>query len=341
MPNLGLVFQDRRVGMLPSQLEGSARESEVAEGSARHGQFKRTRWLVGLGLAVLATAAVLYWYGGRWMRKAQFGLTGAIVSKLGHTYYVQPRDKTITPVLLDWGIWERSESQEITESLRPGDTFIDAGADFGWYTVIGANAVGPRGSVIAFEPVPENLEYLRRNVAANGCNNVKVEPVALSNKPGKLTFHLDQTNLGDHSMLESRDRGGGTIEVEATTLDAYLKDNSGKIALMKIDTQGAEGYIIDGMAETLARHPEMALLIEYTPSALRQTGYDPEDFLRKFHQQGYEIRYFNVDPGRWRRGSNWQRTLPVVESQIASFARGTESSSDGYVNLILRRRRSE
>jgi FkbM family methyltransferase len=304
-------------------------------------RIKGTRRLLSLGLAILAAAAIFYWYGGRWVRKVQYGLTGSVISGLGHTYYLQPEDKTITPVLIDWGMWERSESQVLSEILHPGDTFIDVGADFGWYTVIGAKVVGPTGRVVAFEPVPGNLEYLKRNVAANKCDNVKPEALALSNKAGKLTFHLDQTNLGDHSMLESRDRVGGTLEVEATTLDEYLKDYSGKIALIKIDTQGAEGYIIDGMAETIAKHPEMAILIEYTPSALRQCGYDPEAFLRKFHQQGYEVKYFTSDPGRLRRSRNWQRTLPVAESQIASFTHDVESSSNGYANLILRRRPGE
>jgi FkbM family methyltransferase len=256
---------------------------------------------------------------------------------MGHTYYIQPHDKIITPVLLDWGVWERSESQELAETLRTGDTFIDVGGDFGWYTVIGAKAVGPTGRVIVFEPIPENLDYLRRNVAANRCENVTVEALALSNKRAKLTFHLSEKNLADHSMLESGDRSGGTLEVEATTLDEYLKDYSGKIALIKIDTQGAEGYIVDGMAQTMAMHPEMAILIEYTPSALRQTGYDPEAFVRKFHEQGYDVRYFAGDPGRLRRSWNWQRTLPVTESEIASFAKNVETSNT-YANLIIRHR---
>ncbi len=322
--------------MIQDAAEDAPQPPAAPVGTSR--KVRGTRRLLSLGLAALAVVAVLYWYGGRWIRKVQYGLTGSVISSLGHTYYIQPEDKTITPVLIDWGIWERSESQELAEVLRPGDTFVDVGADFGWYTVIGAKVVGPTGRVIAFEPVPTNFDYLKRNVAANKCDNVKPEPLALSNKAGKVTFHLDKTNLGDHSMLESQDRRGGTIEVEATTLDGYLKDYSGKIALIKIDTQGAEGYIIDGMAETIAKHPEVAILIEYTPSALRQCGYNPEAFLRKFQQQNYEIKYFATDPGRWRRPQNWQRTLPVAESQIATFAHNVESSSNGYANLILRRR---
>ena len=119
---------------------------------------RKWRWLVAIGLILLA--GVIFRYGGRVVRKVQYQLTGSVTA-LGNTYYIQPEDKMITPIVLDWGVWERSETQEVCEILHPGDTFIDVGADFGWYTVIGAKVVGPTGRVIAFEPVPRNLEFLK------------------------------------------------------------------------------------------------------------------------------------------------------------------------------------
>jgi predicted methyltransferase len=83
-------------------------------------------------------------------------------------------------VLFGHGVWERDESEEVRDILRPGDTCIDVGADFGWYSVIGAKAVGPAGRVIAFEPLPQNFEFLKRNGAANECANARIEPLALS-----------------------------------------------------------------------------------------------------------------------------------------------------------------
>jgi len=255
--------------------------------------------------------------------KIQHQLGPVEVSALGSTFYVQPEDDVITRELLKTGYWELDETLEARAILRPGDTFIDVGADFGWYTVIGAKAVGPTGRVIAFEPVPRNLEFLRRNVAANGCANAKIEPIALSNKSGKVTMHLNRTNLGNHSMLEARDRPD-SIDVQAMTLDEYLKDYSGKIALIKIDTEGAEGYILEGMRETLRKHPEMVIFMEFTPRWLQQSGYDPEAMLRQMCDQGYEIQYFLDDASK-------QRTVPVPESQISEFVKKT-----GAKNLLMR-----
>jgi FkbM family methyltransferase len=196
--------------------------------------------------------------------------------------------------------------------------------------------VGPTGRVIAFEPVPQNLEFLRRNVTANGCTNVKVEPVALSNKSEKLTFHLHRDNLAAHGRLEHPTDRAGTIDVQAITLDEYLKDDSGKINLIKIDAEGSEGHILEGMRETLRKHPEMVILMEFTPYAYRQVGYDPEAMLRQLHDQGYEINYFKAAPGRLQRLWDKQRTVPVPESQIAAFVK--KLTGDAQADLLIRKR---
>jgi FkbM family methyltransferase len=296
---------------------------------------KSWRRRVAIGFVVLA--GVVFLFRGLLVRTIQFRRTGS-VSALGNTYYIQPKDQVITQRLLTFGIWEAYETEEVREILRPGDTFIDVGADFGWYSVIGSKAVGPTGRVIAFEPVPSNLEFLRRNVAANGCANVQIEPMALSNKSEQLTFHLSSDNLGDHSRLEAKSRPTA-IDVRAIALDEYLKDDPGRIALIKIDTQGSEGYILEGMRETLRKHPEMVIIMEFTPSWLRETGYDPEAMLHKLHEQGYEIRY--LKGGKLRKGvastlGVWesQRTVPLPESQFAAFVKDNTSSAQ---DLLIRK----
>ena len=105
-------------------------------------------WLRAIGLVLLVIAVSLE--GGRCVRWFQFQLTGR-VSTLGNTYHLQARDRVITPEIIASGVWEKNQTEELREILHPGDTFIDVGADFGWYTVIGAKIVGPTGRVIAFE----------------------------------------------------------------------------------------------------------------------------------------------------------------------------------------------
>jgi FkbM family methyltransferase len=292
---------------------------------------KRARFVV-IGVAVVALSVAAYVLGGQVVRGIEYKMTGAVDTQ-GLKVYLHPNDQTITPTVIKIGTWEPNETQEMCELLRPGDTFIDVGADFGWYSLNASKAVGPKGKVIAFEPVPDNFKFLKRNFEANHCDNATAEPLAVSNKRDTLTFHLSQSNLGDHSMLNASDRPGN-LKVQAVSLDDYLKDYQGNVALVKIDVQGAEGLVLDGMRETLKRYPKMALILEYTPYALRDSGYDPEKILRDFHAQGYEIRSFNLkwDRGWYRRGWNWTRTIPVPESEIGSL-----SKMSAFCNLFIRR----
>ena len=316
-------------------MNGSGQTATVQHKTPTNSSRKTTGspWLRAIRLVLLVIAVCLE--GGRCVRWFQFQLTGRVTT-LGNTYYLQARDRVITPEILASGAWEKNQTEELREILHPGDTFIDVGADFGWYTVIGAKIVGPTGRVIAFEPAPQNLEFLRRNVAANQCANVKIEPLALSNKSGKLAFHLSRDNLGDHSMLAAPDRPDA-IEVQATTLDEYLRNDTGKIALIKIDTQGAEGFILDGMRDVLKKHPETIIFLEFTPNALRQCGYNPEAMLRNFHEQGYEIQFIHNDPGSMLTGPPQPRTVSIPESAFPRLAKAIEQD-ESYANLVIRKR---
>ncbi len=122
------------------------------------------------------------------IRRIRFWQTGTVrVTK--YTFRLDPEDRVMTEYILRFGEWERAETATIRSLLRPGDTFIDVGANFGWYTVIASDVVGNDGRVIAFEPAPAALALLRHNIQANGCENVTLEPEALSDRVGTLQLH--------------------------------------------------------------------------------------------------------------------------------------------------------
>ena len=81
--------------------------------------------------------------------------------------------------------------------LRPGDTFVDIGANIGIFSLLAARIVGPSGRVIAFEPVPITLEKLRANILLNDLQNITVVPAALCDETRRGFIHLDsENNLG-------------------------------------------------------------------------------------------------------------------------------------------------
>ena len=85
------------------------------------------------------------------------------------------------------------------------------------------------------------------------------EHQALSNHSGKLQLHLHESNKGAHSILASKERTS-TVTVDAISLDEYLKDHPGRVDLVKIDTEGAEGIVLDGIFATLSTDIPSCLL---------------------------------------------------------------------------------
>ena len=148
----------------------------------------------------------------------------------------------------------------VSRLLATGATFVDAGASIGFFTLLAARCVGPSGTIIAFEPQPAAAASVRRNALLNGFENVRVVEAALTSEAGaglivgvgKATAHLaDQTPGRGH-----------TLRVDATTLDRFLAGRPEiEPSLVKIDVEGHEANVLDGMYDTLSKH-RPAILIE-------------------------------------------------------------------------------
>jgi FkbM family methyltransferase len=241
----------------------------------------------------------------------------------GATLWVRADDEGVArPLLLD-GAFERDETALVTALLRPGMRVVDVGANVGYYTVLASRLVGPTGTVLAFEPEPENHALLVRNLAANGCRNAHAFPVALAERAGVTQLHRDRTNLGNPSMVGANvPDPAGAVEVETATLDDVLGGRGeGPIDFMKIDVQGAEGLVLAGAARTL-RHDGLTILMELWPRGLANAGTDPARLLGDLAQQGFTLRL--VD------GTDRRRSPDEV-------LRAAARSQDGFVNLLLRR----
>ena len=153
------------------------------------------------------------------------------------------------------GNWD-GRDRLVLRTVKPGDMIVDAGANFGYYTIIGSRLVGDKGKVYAFEPDPTNFELLQKNVRLNGLtNNVVLERKALSNRKGTLKLFIADQNKGDHRIYQPVGESRRSIDVEAVRLDGYFKDHQRGIDVLKSDTQGAEGVILEGMTGLLEGRP--------------------------------------------------------------------------------------
>jgi FkbM family methyltransferase len=156
------------------------------------------------------------------------------------------------------GLHEFEDMAFVMHFLRPGDLFIDVGANVGSYTLLAGGVVG--AECIAVEPLPATYRHLQRNISLNNLgNNVTLLNVAVGREDGNISFTsgLDTEN---HVVSDAECGAIETITVAVTTLDKIVGDN--KPRLMKIDVEGFESNVIASAEHTLSSPYLNAVLLE-------------------------------------------------------------------------------
>jgi FkbM family methyltransferase len=159
------------------------------------------------------------------------------------------------------GIYERGTVHVMKSFLRPGDNVLDVGANIGFMTLVAARYCRP-GKVHAFEPLPEALEWLKKNLALNDTRNVIIHDFALGSREGifKLYPQRLQNNRGSASLLQA-DTAGPALDIQVKTLDTVL-DAGDSFQLMKIDVEGFELEVLKGARTLLSGVAAPAIILE-------------------------------------------------------------------------------
>ena len=166
-----------------------------------------------------------------------------------------------------FGLYDRQELELVRERLGGGD-FVDVGAHVGLYTVTAALATG--GRVLAFEPNPAARAQLAENIRLNERRNVLVVPKAVGAEPGRALLHVPATPDPSFSSLEAgRFAEGAPVDVEVTTVDAEVEAAGLRPTVVKVDVEGGELGVVEGMARTLATH-RPTLLVEVSEQSARE-----------------------------------------------------------------------
>lgn len=193
--------------------------------------------------------------------------------------------------------FEPSIRREIIKRLKPGDTFLDIGANVGFYSMCASKVVHDTGAVYAFEPAPKTRKKLDRNLELNGIRNVVSVPIALSDSGGTQKFFLDANHNSGASSLRQSANSGEVIEVELNTYDNFAAEHGLSIpALVKIDVEGAEANVLRGMESMLSQPDRPPVILEVSEWSLVQMGSSKEELFDFMVGHGYKAQLLS-QPG--------------------------------------------
>lgn len=186
--------------------------------------------------------------------------------------YLHKEGEILSDIIREKGFYSQNDLMVFKSLLSADAVVADVGANIGWHSLSMALAF-PQGKILAIEPEQRNLKVLNQNIAANNLQNIQTLPVALSNYQGQGRLTLSGANYGDHILdpVNLLDQRLDTV-VEVTTGDALFASlNLQNLDLIKMDAQGSECKILDGMRETI-RNYKPSIMLEFSPRHIRAAG---------------------------------------------------------------------
>ncbi len=234
-----------------------------------------------------------------------------------------------------FGHWEPGVSELIKQRLRTGHTFVDVGANTGWYTLLAANTVGPNGRVVAIEASPANFSRLKRNVRDNRLGNVRLVNEAVWSSPAVLPlFQGPPSHSGVSTVVPSfakRWRCKENGQIRARPLPELLsRDEIATLRIIKIDVEGAEREVLLGLEPMLDSVPgDLEIFCELNPSV-----YDISDLLRPIRKRGFRTWLI---PNQYKA----EYCLNFSEHHRADCLEELLEAPKGQVDVLISRTRSE
>ena len=232
-----------------------------------------------------------------------------------------------------FGMWEPNVGAFLRARLRPGDVFVDIGANIGYFTLLGATLVGRQGHVVAIEASTSTLAQLKANVACNRFQDlVRCVHAAVSDCDGTATLYRGLSgNTGTASIV--RAEGQASERVPSAPLGGLLRpDEIECVRVIKIDVEGAEWLVFNGMRPLLPRlRRDAEIVMEITPElsgadsvvgALAREGWNAYALMP---QDSIDNYFYPAEPPYASRIVD-----PIVTRTDVVFSR-TESSRISYI----------
>jgi len=194
------------------------------------------------------------------------------------------------------GTYEPEVTATVRALLAPGMRFVDVGANVGYYSLIGAQAVGAAGHVYAFEPERQVFKYLELNARRNAIPQLTLICKALADTTGSMPFISSALEGGFLSFSSASLAMTGSVDT--VRLDQFFSDAGWPaIDLIKLDVEGAEGSVLAGMSELSTRNPKLQVIMEFNVVAMHRARSSPAHISSLLRQLGFR-RALIIEQGR-------------------------------------------
>ena len=237
--------------------------------------------------------------------------------RFGLDFFIRIRESQFHQ-LLCYGVYEEAETYCFRNLLHEGDILFDIGANFGWYTILGAKIVGKNGQVHAFEPIPNNFNYLKRNMTISKHNNIiTLNNFALGNKIGERHFHLfcDSAIGNASAFIADRDVDKSFL-CKINLLDNYRREKKlEKVDFIKCDVEGFELKVLQGAKHLLSSEVPPIILIEINEKLSSVAGYNGINILQFLHEiSDGRYTFYRIGQNRKINKYNMRGSINPIEN---------------------------
>ncbi len=171
--------------------------------------------------------------------------------------------------------YEHEEIELLTERLKPGSTFIDIGANTGFYSLLAAKLMGQTGIVLGFEPNPLMFDRYVTNLKFNGLESfIQALPIGVSDKVQDLTLYFDPSHLGGATVISSA--GSSQVKIHCEPLlDVLRKKSVTQVDVLKIDIEGYESVAMNHFFKTAPESlwPKLVIIETHDGIEFEKLGY--------------------------------------------------------------------
>ncbi len=214
-------------------------------------------------------------------------LVSKSVIVMGHKMYLDKHD--LMSLSID-GPYEKASVDLIRSTLKKGCVCLDIGANIGYWSLVLARVVSKTGKVFSFEPDSDNFKLLTKNIEVNGYKNVVLTQKAVYSKTTVIDFYIKADFGVDQRVYDPGD-GRKSVKIEAVSIDDFcVKNGIEKVDFIKMDIQGAEAMALKGMRKLVKKSRNLAMLVEFWPTSLKNCGSSGEDFLKLLDNMGFKVQ---------------------------------------------------